>query len=140
MLSGCAGRGGSIDFDEMIDGLALLAPEAIKEEPDSFFNVIDTEHLDEVSAHSIRCGISVIMPCQVSRLDLVRIFRALDRHPPKECFDDVSLIFEKLELSGNQCLDRKKFQHLCLKSPALRAIFVKYLAVEGNNEIRLATS
>merc|ERR1712159_680111 len=36
-----ADKGGSIDYDEMIDGLAKLAPQKISDSADTFFDVLD---------------------------------------------------------------------------------------------------
>ena len=45
-------RSGEIDFDEMVDGLAKLAPSALITHPKTFYNVIKLDGTDEVRART----------------------------------------------------------------------------------------
>lgn len=109
---------GEIDFDEMIKGLAKLAPEKLLEAADTFFDVIDVDGNDEVS-----------------RLELVKVFFLLERTSPKECFADVETAFKLMNLTNNACMDREAFK-AGLEDDTLRQLFAKYLAVEGGADLR----
>ena len=45
-------RSGEIDFDEMVDGLAKLAPSALITHPKTFYDVIKLDGTDEVRART----------------------------------------------------------------------------------------
>ena len=62
----------------------------------------------------------------------------------KECFTDVDFLFRQLKIAGNKYLDRKSFsrgmEHAArVNDQSVIEIVAKYLAVEGNNDLRLSS-
>merc|ERR1712166_1254156 len=115
-------RSGEIDFDEMVDGLAKLAPSALITHPKTFYDVIKLDGTDEVS-----------------RLELLRIFMMLERAPQKDCLNDVSQVFDVLNLESNRGLSCWCFCDGVRSDVKLRNVFTKYLTIEGNQKLRLHT-
>merc|ERR1712166_571047 len=113
---------GEIDFDEMVDGLAKLAPSALITHPKTFYDVIKLDGTDEVS-----------------RLELLRIFTMLERAPQKDCLNDVSQVFDILNLESNRGLSCWCFCDGVRSDVKLRNVFTKYLTIEGNQKLRLHT-
>jgi len=116
-----ADNSGSIDFDEMILGLASLRPENLSANAEGFFKVIDIDQSG-----------------QVSRLELVHTLGMLDRAPMKEVLTDVGRVFALLQVHPKRNIEHAKFVHAFRFNQEAQEIFRKYLAVFPNENLSLS--
>lgn len=117
-----ADGGGTVDFDEMILGLASLRPENLSANADGFFKVIDIDGSG-----------------QVSRLELVHTLGMLDRAPMKEVLADVGRVFTLLKVHPTKDIDKSKFVHSFRFNAEAQEIFRKYLAVYPNANLSMSS-
>jgi len=112
----------TIDFDEMVLGLASLRPESMETNAERFFKVIDLQATG-----------------QVSRLGLVQTLMMLNRAPNAEVVEDVTSIFRILKVHSSKNIEEGKFVYAFKYNSQAQEILRKYLAVYPNKNLLLSS-